>query len=198
MVFSSVYHTSPRRMLGRMHKLLDEADIVITYNGKKFDIPTLNKEFLKNGFTPPAPYKHVDMLQVCRSSFRFGSNKLDFVTQTLELGGKVRHEGFQLWVQCMKNDPSAWKKMERYNRQDVRLLERVYKKLLPWINRHPNRGAFDDIKACPKCGSENFHQRGYAITTVMKYHRYQCRDCGGWFRGSKSVSLNKDRTHNLT
>jgi hypothetical protein len=192
MVFSSVYSTSKKRMLGRMHKLLDEADVVVHYNGKKFDIPTLNKEFIKAGFQPPSPYKQLDLLQICRSSFRFGSNKLDFVAKTLELGGKVRHEGFGLWIKCMKNDKSAWARMERYNRGDVRLLQRVYDKLKPWINKHPNHGAHDDVKGCPKCGSENYHQRGYAFTSMMKYPRYQCRSCHGWFKGNKTKSPRMD------
>jgi DNA polymerase elongation subunit (family B) len=189
MMFASVQRTSPKVMLGRMHKLLDEADVVVSYNGKKFDIPTLNKEFIKQGFKPPSPYKHVDLLQVCRSSFRFGSNKLDFVARTLELGGKVKHEGFELWIKCMSNDPLAWKKMERYNRGDVRLLERVYIELRPWIRTHPNHAAHEDVRCCPKCGSESFERRGYAITNVMKYIRYKCKNCGGWFRGNKSVSV---------
>ena len=192
MMFSSLHTTSQKRMLGRMHKLLDEADVVVHYNGKKFDIPTLNKEFIKAGFQPPSPYKQLDLLQICRSSFRFGSNKLDFVSKTLELGGKVRHEGFELWIKCMKNDPAAWERMERYNRGDVRLLERVYEKLKPWINKHPNVAAHEDVKGCPKCGSEDFQHRGYAITNVMKYPRYRCSSCRGWFRSSKSIKIKID------
>lgn len=188
-MFSSVQKTSAKRMLGRMHKLLDAADVVVHFNGKHFDIPTLNKEFIKAGFKPPSPYKQVDLLQICRSSFRFGSNKLDFVARTLELGGKVRHEGFELWVKCMRNDPEAWKRMERYNRGDIRLLERIYKRLLPWITKHPSHGAHSDGHTCPKCGSDEIQQRGYTVTAALKYRRYQCiGGCGGWFRGSKSVS----------
>ena len=65
-------------MLNRIHRMLGEADVVVTYNGKKFDIPTLNKEFILNGLPPPAPYKHVDLYQVVKSTFRFVSNKLDW------------------------------------------------------------------------------------------------------------------------
>jgi hypothetical protein len=197
MSFDSVHRSKPKMMLGRMHKLLDEADVVIHYNGKKFDIPTLNKEFIKAGFMPPSPYKQVDLLQICRSSFRFGSNKMDFVSKTLELGGKVKHEGFELWVKCMQGDKDAWRRMERYNRGDVRLLERIYKRLRPWINKHPSFGAHDDITSCPKCGSEKFNQRGYAITNVMKYPRYKCSGCQGWFRGNKSVSIKIERMVNV-
>ena len=70
-------------MLEGIHKLLDEADAVIHYNGKRFDIPSLNKEFLLNGMFPPAPFKEIDLLTVARGRFRFVSNKLDYVAQQL-------------------------------------------------------------------------------------------------------------------
>ena len=170
-----------------IHQMIDEADVVIHYNGKKFDMPTLNKEFLLHDMTPPAPYKQIDLLRVVRSQFRFPSNKLDYVAQRLGLGKKVKHEGHELWVKCMAGDPVAWKKMERYNKQDVVLLEKVYDKLLPWIKSHPNHNLYDDVEhACPSCGSDKLHRRGNARTIGGVYQRYQCIDCGSWSQGTKS------------
>lgn len=191
-LFDSVKKSEPALMLGRIHKLLDMADVVITYNGTNFDLPTLNKEFVKHGFKPPAPYKQVDLYQVVKRVFRFESNKLDYVTKTLGQDGKVEHEGFQLWIDCMARKADAWKRMEEYNRGDVTELERLYKTLLPWIDRHPNRQAFEGHQCCPNCGSEKYQQRGWAITTTLKYRRYQCSECRAWFRGNKTVSVRGD------
>lgn len=198
-MFSSVKKSGRRRMLGRMHRLLDEAHCVVHYNGLKFDIPTLNKEFIKHRLAPPAPYKQIDCLKEVRRMFRFEMNKLDFVAQALEIGAKAEHEGFQLWVDCMKGRRDAWQRMERYNRQDVKLLEDLYLRLRPWIERHPSHGAHDDITCCPKCGCEKYQQRGWAVTQMMKYPRYQCQGCGAWFRGNKSVShgRGKERMANI-
>ena len=80
-----------------IHGLLNDADAVVHYNGTKFDIPTLNKEFLLHSFNPPSPYKQIDLLRVVRSNFRFPSNKLDYVAQRLNLGKKHEHEGHELW-----------------------------------------------------------------------------------------------------
>lgn len=190
-VFDSVKRSGMKAMLGHMHKLLDEAEIVVHYNGLKFDVPTLNKEFIQLGFAPPAPYKQIDCMKEVKRMFRFQSNKLDFVADALGLGAKAKHEGFKLWVKCMEGDLLAWKRMERYNRQDVALLEKLYLRLRPWIEKHPNLGAFEDIMACPKCGSEKRQQRGYAVTQMQKYPRYQCQGCGAWYRGNKSVSHRK-------
>ena len=44
-MFSSIL-MGKKGMLKEIHKLLDQADAVVHYNGSRFDIPTLNKEFL--------------------------------------------------------------------------------------------------------------------------------------------------------
>lgn len=177
-------------MLKRIHKLLDEADAVVHYNGSKFDIPTLNKEFLLYGMLPPSPVKQIDLLKTTRSQFKFPSNKLDYIAQALGLGQKSKHTGHQLWIDCMNNDPSAWAIMEEYNINDVVLLERVYDVLKPWIKGHPNVAVHDDTPmACPTCGGHHYQRRGYAITRAGKYTRYQCRDCGTWFRSVHNEGL---------
>lgn len=189
--FASIQRRDPANMLSGIHRLLTKADAVVHYNGKSFDIPTLNKEFVSHGLKPPAPYKQIDLLQVARAEFRFPSNKLDYVAKALGLGEKVRHPGFEMWVKCMAKDAGAWRQMEDYNRHDVVLLERLYNKLKPWIRTHPNHGAYEGCSCCPKCGSEKFQQRGYAVTAQYSYKRYQCCACGGWFRGAKSVRIVK-------
>ena len=184
--FDSVKQSKPRKMLQGIHKLLDEADAVVHYNGTRFDVPTLNKEFLTHGFSPPSKSKPIDLLKTARSKFRFPSNKLDYVSQILGVGHKVRHKGHQLWIDCMANDTAAWKVMEKYNKQDVVLLEKVYVKMLPWISNHPNHGTYDDTNVCPNCGGTHYQRRGVEVTNAYKYPRYKCMDCGSWFRGNKT------------
>ena len=181
--YESIQHKPPKEMLQGIHTLLDQADIVVHYNGLKFDIPTLNKEFVRHNFTPPAPYKQVDLLQICRKAFRFESNKLDAVLQALGLGRKVKHRGFSLWVGCMKGDSSCWKEMQRYNQHDVRATEKLYTRVLPWIEAHPNLGVYSEKPACTNCGSHRVERRGIQVAISKWYQRYHCTKCGKWFRG---------------
>ena len=185
-MFDSVMASKPLAMLKRIHRLLDEADVVVHYNGRSFDIPTLNKEFVQNELTPPAPYRQVDLLQVVKRQFRFPSNKLDYVCQKLKLGRKVKHEGHEMWIKCMARDEAAWAVMARYNKQDVKVLEKLYLRLLPWIPNHPNRALWEDSSdvVCPSCGSKHLQRRGEARTVHCVYARYQCNDCGSWLRGA--------------
>jgi len=184
-MFFSEHKHGHEEMVHSAHALLHQADVVVHYNGTSFDIRHLNREFLLAGLTPPAPYQQIDLLRVVKKAFLFPSNKLAYVSEVLEIGGKVQHEGHTLWVKCMAGDPKAWKEMERYCKQDVDLLPELHDKLLPWITNHPNHSLYSgEPGTCPNCGSASFHREGHAYTSVGKYPRFQCNDCGRWFQGT--------------
>ena len=189
--FDSVYQSRPKAMLKKIHMLLEQADAVVHYNGTRFDIPTLNKEFILQGWPPPAPYKEIDLLLTAKRRFRFASNKLDYVAKALGVGKKHEHAGFQLWIQCMAGDAAAWDEMKAYNKNDVVLLEDVYNVFLPWIKNHPNVGVYDGDEdlTCPHCGGKHFRKRGFTYTKTQKYQRYQCKGCGSWSRSKKAVKM---------
>ena len=173
-------------MLKTIHKMLDHADAVVHYNGKRFDIPTLNKEFILHHMHRPSPYKEIDLLQVARSQFKFTSNKLDYVVKLLGLGEKIKHRGHELWLGCMDNDAASWKEMESYNRHDVVILEKLYYRLLPWIKTHASYSSEYTTNCCPNCGSSDRQKRGYTTTLTGRFHRYQCTACGSWYRENKA------------
>jgi hypothetical protein len=174
------------RMLDRLHVLLNEADVVVHYYGSKFDIPKTFKEFVQQGWRPPSPFKQIDLKILVQRIFKFESNKLDHVSQMLFGEQKIKTD-FQLWIDCMKGDAKAWRDMEKYNRHDVFLLERLYTRLLPWIDKHPTWGAMKAGLCCPKCGCSHVQSRGTQVAQTRTYTRYQCQRCGGWFRGNKAV-----------
>lgn len=187
--FYSEHNVGRDEMLSAAHDLLTEADVVVHYNGKRFDVPMLNREFLVAGMGPPAPYQQLDLYKEVRKTFKFDSNKLDHVAQQLEIGQKVKHSGFKLWLGCMAGDAKAWREMEKYNKQDVKLLEDLYLQLRPWISSHPHVGLYDggDLAACPRCGSTNFKRNGNAYTQQGRYQRWFCHDCKGYSRATKRL-----------
>jgi predicted RNA-binding Zn-ribbon protein involved in translation (DUF1610 family) len=184
-MFDSINNNPPYLVLKNINKLLNKADIVITYNGNHFDIPVLNRELLLLGFSAPSPYKSLDLYQTVKRQFRFASNKLDHVCEQLGLGHK-NHTDFKLWVDCMKGDAEAWIDMEAYNRHDVELLERLYNRILPYIKNHPNLNLFTNgTHVCPNCGGVHLQKRGSSYTISGSYQRYRCKECGTWSRNSK-------------
>lgn len=196
--YRSIHKHSEEEMLSHAWNKLDQADAVIHYNGSKFDIPTLQKEFLQHGMGPPSPFHQIDLFKVVRKEFRFPSKKLDYVAQALGVGSKIKHEGHELWVACMEGDPSAWKRMERYNKQDTMLLENLYHRLLPWIKNHPNHALYldTDRPVCTNCGSEHVQSRGTVKSKTQIYRRFCCNDCGTWQRSRQNSTPNKE--HVLT
>lgn len=184
-MFFSEFHHGHGEMIRKAHELLSECDVLLTFNGRSFDKKHLNREFLEAGLTPPAPYQDIDLYLVMRRQFRFVSNKLDHIATHLGLEGKVHHRGFELWKLCLAGDKDAWEEMKKYSMRDSDVLVELYCKILPWIPGHPNKALVDGRGKCTHCGSENVIKRGFAYTIQSKFQRFQCLDCGKWFRNMR-------------
>jgi DNA-directed RNA polymerase subunit RPC12/RpoP len=199
-MFHSIWHDGKRGMVEAAAALLGEADAVVHYNGKSFDIPTLCKDFLLELGKPPTPFHQIDLLHVVRKRFRFASNKLDFVARQLGIGKKLPHKGMDLWRGCMHGNPKDQKVMERYNIQDVLLLEKLYERLLPWINKHPNHGLYTDEErpVCTNCGSRHVVKNGVERLATQAYQRYRCQKCGTPLRGRTTILTKEKRAAILT
>lgn len=180
-VVLSEWKDGHKEMLQKTHDMIMEADAIITYNGDRFDLKKLEGEFVLNNIGPMPPVTSIDCLKAVKK-FGFFMNKLAFIGPFLGLGSKVSHEGMSLWTKTMGGDKKAQAKMEKYCRQDVILLEKLYKKILPYIKNHPfigNRGA------CGACEGTVLHSRGYRRTKSFKIQRLQCQNCGSWQDGKK-------------
>jgi DNA polymerase elongation subunit (family B)/predicted RNA-binding Zn-ribbon protein involved in translation (DUF1610 family) len=182
-IFHSNQEDTHKKMIKKAWDLFNEADAVIGYNSKNFDCKILNKEFILSGFPPPAPYKHIDLLQTMKNKFKFMSNKLDHVSQELGIGKKTSHQGFELWQACMNNDSKAWKLMKKYNINDVKLTEELYDKVKGWLKTTFNFNEHSESMVCPNCGSHNVTKNGTYKSPTRAYQKYVCNDC---FAHSKS------------
>lgn len=171
-----------RELLAKLHKLLDEADIVIAHNGDSFDIKKINARFLVHNFKPPSPYKTIDTKKVAKSVACFDSNSLNNLGIDLDEGEKIKHRGFDMWEGCMAGNKRDWHDMKRYNKKDVDLLSRIYLRLRPWIKNHPRTS---EHSVCQHCGSSDHQSRGYSLTSKgLKFRRLQCA-CGAWRKGER-------------
>lgn len=132
-IFRSVHHDGKKAMLKELHRLMEEADVLVGWNSAAFDHKHINREFLENGIAPPSTVKDLDLMSIVKANFQFPSNKLDYVAQKLGVGAKVKHSGFKLWIDCMAGNSKAWKEMKQYQIQDVKLLVDLYDVLLPWF-----------------------------------------------------------------
>lgn len=168
----------------RLWRLFNQADVVIAHNGRDFDVKLAMAFFAHNGLPPPRPFKLVDTKLVAKRHFRFYSNKLDELGAYLNLGRKMHTGGIDLWFRCDAGDHQALKTMVIYNKQDVELLEKVYLRMRPFMDIHPNYNVMlGRVVACPNCGGKVMEKRGYHMTRLTRAQRYLCKDCGAWSHG---------------
>jgi hypothetical protein len=167
--------------------LLDRADIVVGYNSDGFDLKHINREFILAGLTPPSPYQTIDLLKTVRGRFKFPSNRLGQVGESLDIGGKLDTGGWQLWQDVLAGDDRARRKFARYCQQDVRLTADLLGVLAGgWIKNVPHAGLWSgDMAACHACGGTELTPAGVAYTRTERYLRVAC-SCGAFSKVLKS------------
>lgn len=170
-----------RAMLEAVHALLSEADAVMGFNHVAFDMPRIQGEFLMAGMEPPPPPTNIDLYRTTKK-MGFISNKLDFVAPLLGVGGKVKHEGLDMWIAVMNGCPKAQAKMSKYCAQDVRLLGDLYARVKPFIHNHPFLAA-PGRGLCGTCGSHRLEARGFYTSKSSERQRYKCQSCRSWQLG---------------
>ncbi len=188
-------------LMDSLWKLFDEADIIIGQNSKAFDVKKMNARWIMHGYLPPSPYKQIDTLDIAKRNFAFTSRKLEWMTDKLCENKKLTHgkfAGFELWKECLLDNPEAWLEMKEYNMMDVVSLEELYIKMAAWDNKHVNFNLYnsDSNEHICRCGSRKVKEKGYAYTGVSKFQQYQCLDCGATSRGRTNL-LSKEKRDSL-
>lgn len=168
-------------VIKEFQKVIETADLAIAHNGDKFDMKFFNSRLLKHGLDPIL-VKTYDTLKGAKRFFSFHSNRLGDIAKYLKVNKKTRTE-ITWWDDILfKNCKKSLKLMEDYCKQDVLVLEDVYKKLLPFIQiGHPNvaimQGAHKDTTKCPRCSSSNRTGWGTVMLMTGRYQKYKCLDC---------------------
>ena len=166
------------KLLGNLWKLMNEADIIVGQNSKRFDVKKINARLVLNGYPKPSTFRQIDTLNIAKAQFGFTSNKLAFMTDKLcTQYKKLEHgkfAGHLLWSECMKNNPEAWAEMKLYNINDVLSLEELYNILSSWDNTLPNFDVYvDEILDMSVWQEDGFH-----YSNIGKYKRYRNTETG--------------------
>lgn len=186
-----------KKILKKLHQLLDEADIVVGHNSDAFDIKKINARFILNGMQPPSSYKRLDTKKLAKKHFGFTSNKLAYLTENIcTRYKKLSHSkfpGFEMWNQCLKKNKEAFKELKEYNIYDVLSLEELFSVMLPW----ESAAIFDvygpsDENICT-CGHKQFKKAGFYYTTSAKYQKYKCKKCGAEYRDGENLLTKEDK-----
>ena len=145
-----------REMLKEFIKIANTADEIIGHNSDRFDIKKVRTRCIKHRIPMFPKYRTFDTLKKARGSFSFNSNKLDDIGDYLDIGRKVEHEGFPLWLKCVAGDEDALRRMVEYCNGDVVLLEDTFHVLQHYVKPNTHVGVHHGLPkySCPICGSE--------------------------------------------
>jgi len=172
-----------KSMLEEFSKVWKEADYVLGHYIEGFDIPFINGRVMANKLDPLPPTPAIDTYKLAKKHFgqTLNSNKLDHLGELFGVGRKNK-TGASLWVRCANGEAKAIKEMGLYNVQDVKLLEKVWNTMQPYVQSRLNMNHFSDLDGivCSSCGSDNLQKRGVAVTKAAKKTRLHCQDCGAW------------------
>ena len=194
----------------KLIEAINSCDVVVTFNGKKFDVKKLNTRALYWGLPPVVIPRHVDLMQDAKRLFKFPSNSMQNVSQYLGLDGKIATGGSRLWQRCAEYEnydacDSALQEMLTYNLQDINVTRDLHKRFMGWSKNTPNIATITkqvqgrDLKEdtellCIHCGSNDVSKimvdgvakKGY--TAVSSFDLYRCGEsnCRGVSRVNAS------------
>ncbi|MNQ24612.1 hypothetical protein D3C85_378110 [compost metagenome] len=182
-------------LLSQIWELLNEAQIVVGHNLKRFDAKKINARLILNGLPKPSSYRMIDTLEVSKRNFGFTSQKLAYLTDKLCSAKKLDHSkypGHSLWTACMKGDVEAWECMREYNIMDVISLEELYLILSSWDNKLPNMDVYvDEVLDMSVWEKTDFH-----YSQLGKYQKYRNKITGQEKRSRVNL-LTKEKVASL-
>lgn len=180
------YQDEPRNdieVIDHWRELMREADIVVGHNLDAFDTKVMTARALVHNLPPVPLPQSVDTWKLAKRVAKFDSNKLNDLCDIMGFGQKIPTNA-DLWFGCLMGDEKAQAQMRKYNVKDVALTEKLYLRLKPYDQRHPNMALITGRpEACPRCGTEgSLTAQGVRRTQVGEYRQWRCLKCLGWSR----------------
>jgi hypothetical protein len=174
-----------KKILPKLWKLMEEADIIVGQNSKRFDVPKINARFIINqtfGHSIPTGYRQHDTMLMAKSKYSFTSFKLEYMAKALGLKNQKmvnrKFNGHDLWRECLNGNKKAWKEMRKYNPIDLKTTEELYEILLSNDSFINFNSFYDDNENRCSCGSFVLRKFGFRYTNTGKFQDYKCQTCG--------------------
>ncbi len=129
-----------KSLLSKLSKHLESYDVIVTWNGRSFDIPFLTTRLMKHGLDPrPLLRKpHIDLADVVKSRLRLTFTYLDHVCDFFEIDRKRGPMGLDvphLYVRALEGDRKALLSIREHCLDDLRATRQVFLKLKPLLEQ---------------------------------------------------------------
>lgn len=175
---------SDRALVRRFLPVWNQADVIVAYNGIRFDRPYFYAKLLEHGFEIPPNTPFVDPYFAAKSNLGISRKSLDNVARFLQLDVQKTPVDGRIWKQATHGSPAersqALTYIAEHCRLDVLVLEAVYLRLRPLMRTHPRVG---ELGACRHCGGKRLVRRGWRPAVAGgKFKRLvvQCKKCSAY------------------
>jgi uncharacterized protein YprB with RNaseH-like and TPR domain len=132
----TIDHEVVKKMVDDMKRF----DVLVTYNGSRFDIPYSRTRALKHGYDFPkyGYVKHVDLYYLVKYKLKLSRNSLESACRMFGIKGK-NHVDFDIWQRAAYGDEKAIAFIVDHCERDVEdCTEALYDKIIDY-SRHSNR-----------------------------------------------------------
>lgn len=126
-----IYKSKPYadiRLIKDIRDKIATADILVTYNGVRFDIPFLQARLLKQELQCLPKIKHIDLFYLAKFKLKIHSNSLDSLAKHLGCSVAKTHISGEHWTRAMTGQKSSLDYIVRHCVKDVQVLEEVFER----------------------------------------------------------------------
>ena len=139
--FKWVYADSPKSESKAIKSFLKElvgCDVVVTWNGRFFDIPFITARALRHGVSIDSLLNplHLDLAEFVKNNLKLARHDLYHVSRFLGIRKDLEVEGFDvpaLYAKALKGDRRAASAIRNHCRDDLETTRLVFLKLLPLL-----------------------------------------------------------------
>lgn len=174
-------NVNDKKLVESFIPIFDRAEQIVAHNGKGFDFKLWRTRLIVHGFPPYPDMVEIDTKQWAKR-FRFSSNRQDNVLRQLGSEERKMETDKNLHYYCLEKG-ERWDQMIEYNKQDVRGLKDMAKRMAPFVLNHSRVHIPPVGLVCRNslCGSTNLKRTGGARPVKGgKKNNYLCTDC--WTR----------------
>ena len=181
-------------VIQKLRDMINEADILIAHNGDHFDWKKFKKKIIEHKIKPPRKPILIDTYKESKTA-QFTSGKLGDLSIQLNLPHKSHSNpgdwlvatlpygtykvGSRKIVITKNSKIAALRRIGKYNLKDLPPLINLYKRIRPYMIRHPNMSKMTGRPVCPVCAGRKVIYNGYFVNGD---HKVVCRECNHPFR----------------
>ena len=124
-----------KRLMKLLIEDLQKVDLLVTYYGTNFDnkfVRTRAMIMELPGFPEFGTIKHLDLFYAVKGNLSLTRKSLGVATASLGIKGKTPLN-VEVWNDALLGYPDAMAEIKKHNIEDVRILEKLYEKMLPHV-----------------------------------------------------------------